>query len=130
MQNKNKQLLDQLAVSNEKNKVDRKKFKDMDEIDDLKEKINDSTELKKALEETVFKKNLLIEELRIQNKNLKDDLNHCNQTKTLLLNEKAEFCTKNERLCKSIEEKDEEIKVNKIIYSIQFSIRMFIKFRK
>ena len=87
MQNKNKQLQDQLAVSNEKNKADRKKIKDADdEIDDLKKKVNDLTELKKALEESVFKKNLSIEELRLQNKNLKDDLERAKQIHKRVIN--------------------------------------------
>ena len=75
MQNKNKQLQDQLEVSNEKNKADRKKIKDaVDEIDDLKKKVNDLTEQKKALEETVSKKNFSIQELAIKIKNFKEDL--------------------------------------------------------
>ena len=49
-------------------------------------------------------------------------LNNYNETKTLLLNENADFCTKNERLCKTIAEKDEEIIVNEKIKSIEFSI--------
>ena len=73
LDNENKRLNDQLEVSNEKN-IDAD-----DEIDDLKGKIIELTKVKIELEETVFKKNLSIEELTIQNKDLKDDLERAKQ---------------------------------------------------